>query len=177
MKEITGIFKNKEDLDLAFEELNKIGIKKENINLLAREKEIRIKLGKDYSSVYDLNDKVKVPRMRYVSEKSFYSRENIFITVSFYIGIIIALITTISMHESIGIDIAVAFFAGMLLQTIGILIAGIFRKRHGDYIEKKLDKGGFIFWIQIKDDKNIKNKAFKILRKYSAKAVHVVNEN
>ncbi len=177
MKEITGIFENKENLDQAFEELGKIGIKKEDIDLAAREKNIRSKLGEDYSSIHDLNAKSDVPRMKYVSEKLFYTRENIFMVTVMYFGVFAAILIAILKHQSVGFDIVVAFSAGMFFQFFGIFISGIFRKRHGDYIERKLNKGGFLFWIKVKGDRNLQNKACKTLRKFSAKKVRIINEN
>jgi hypothetical protein len=79
------------------------------------------------------------------------------------------------MHQSIGIDIAIAFFAGMLLQTIAMLVSGVFRKRHADYIERKLRKGGFIFWIKLDNDKDQQNKISRILKRFSAKKIRVIN--
>jgi len=177
MKEITGIFENEKDLDRAFEELVKLGIKKEDIDLAAREKDIKSELGKDYSSIYDLNNKSDVPRMKYVSEKLFYSRENIFITAALYVGMLGAILIAITKHQSIGFDIMIAFSAGIIFQFFGIFISGFFRKRHGDYIERKLDKGGFLFWIKIKNDRSLQNKVCKTLRKFSAKKVRIINDN
>ena len=175
MKEISGIFKSKKDLDLAFEELEKIGIKKEDINLLAREKDVQASLGKNYSSVHDLDDKSNIPRIKYLSEKSFYNRENFSISILYYLGIIGAVTITAIMHKSIGFDIAIAFFAGTVFQIVGISISGVIRKRHGDYIERKLKKGGFLFWIKVKNEKNLQLKIRRILKKHLAQKIHVIN--
>jgi hypothetical protein len=174
MKEITGIFQNKQNLDQAFEKLKELEITKDDINLLARENKIRASLGEDYKSVRDLNSKT-MPRINYVSEKLFHARENIFITILFYIGVISAVSVTFYMQESIGVDIAVAFFAGISLQLVGILVSGLFRKRHGDYIERKLNKGGLVFWIKIENNKNKQNEICKILKKFKAKKVRVIH--
>lgn len=177
MKEITGIFAKKKDLDKAFEELKDCGIKQEDVTLLAREKDVINSLGKDYDSVYDLKRGLNVPRMKYMSEKVFYSREVIFITILYYFGIIGAVVTTVAMHESIGVDIAIAFFAGTLMQFVAIVISGFFRKRRAEYVERKLKKGGFLFWIRVDDNKEKKNKVIEVLRKYSAKKIRLVNAN
>jgi len=174
MKEITGIFDKKNDLDSACEELSKIGIKKSDISLLAREKDVHAKLGKDYKSVYELKAGDDIPRIEYISEKTFFNRENIFITILFYLGLITALGISVIKQDSISLDIAIAFFAGMFLQLIAIFISSIFRKRHSDYIERKLNKGGFLFWIKLSGKKNLRSKIYKILKKYSAHKVRFI---
>ena len=128
-------------------------------------------MGNDYASIHELEDKAGVPRINFISEKSFYSRENLFITSLFYLGIVTAVVIKASKHQSVAASIAVAFFAGIVLQLIGISISGIFRKKHGDYIDRKLNKGGLLFWIKVKDKKTV-NKARVILKKYLAHDMH-----
>lgn len=172
MREITGVFNSKRELDKAMENLSSVGVKKENISLLAREKEIQLSLGKDYSSVLELRDEINIPRIGFLSEKSIYSREAIFVATLFYLGVTAAVVTTVIMHQSVGVDIAVAFFAGTVLQVFAMFTLGIFRKRHGDYLERKLKKGGLLFWIEVDDKVNAK-KISTILKQSSAHDVRV----
>lgn len=176
MKEITGVFVNKDNLDRASNALEKLGIKKQNISLAAREKDIKNSLGKDYSCVTNLSDNSQIPRIRFISESSYLSRENIFITAMLYIGAVIALLVSILMHKSVGFDLIIAFSAGMVFQFLGILVSGFFRKRHVEYIERKLSKGGFLFWIKVNDDTDLIKEACQILKKHSAKKIRVINE-
>lgn len=174
MKEIAGIFNDKIALDKAVEQLSKFGINKHDISLLAKEAHIKKKLGNDYSSVLELRDNLNVPRINFISEKSIYSREDIFITSLFYVGLVTAIIITVILHQSISVDLAIAFFAGTTLQIIAMLISGVFRKQHGDYIERKLNKGGLLFWILV-DDKISNKEICKILEDCKASNIRIRN--
>lgn len=170
MKEISGVFADKKSLDKAVEKIIEFGVKKENISLLAREKKIKKALSDDYSRVLELRNKKDIPRIRYISEKSLFKLEENFLTVIFFIGVIAAVTIGISMHKPVLFDVILAFIAGYCMMILGILISGIVRKKHGDYLERKLDKGGLLFWIDVEDEDNVRS-ICKSLRQNSASYV------
>ena len=172
MKEISGIFSDKKSLDKAVEKISGYGVLKDHISLLAREGEIKKKLLNDYSSVLELQDRQDIPRIRYISEKSLFALESNLLTAIFYIGAAAAIIIGISINKPVILDLVMAFVSGFFMMFFGMFISGILRKRHGDYIERKLDKGGLLFWIKVDDRANIKS-IYRTLRKNSAKNVKV----
>lgn len=174
MKEITGVFNDKASLDEAVERLKLFGVTKDDISLLATEKQIKRNLGADYQSVLELRDRSDLPRISYISEKSLFSMESIFITFVSYVGIAIAVAFAIYKHKSVGFDVAIAFTVGLFMNFIAIIISGIIRKRYGDYVERKLDKGGLLFWIKIREADNLRN-IYKCLKENSAQNIRVIN--
>lgn len=175
MKEITGIFSNKSSLDEAFEKLKLYGVSKDDISLLATEKQIKRSLGTtDYASVLDLRDRSDLPRISYISEKSLFSIESIFITFFSYVGIAIAVTFAIFKHKSVGFDVAIGFTVGLFMNFIALVISGIIRKRHGDYIERKLDKGGLLFWVKVRNRSNVRT-IYRCLKESSAQNLRVIS--
>jgi hypothetical protein len=170
MKEISGVFADKKSLDRAIEKIVEFGVKKENISLLAREEKIKKSLSGDYSHVLELRNKKDIPRIRYISEKSLFKMEENFLGIVSIVGVIAAIIIGILFHKPVLFDVILAFISGYFMMMIGILISGIIRKRHCDYLEKKLDKGGLLFWIDVEDEDEVRS-ICKSLRQNSASYV------
>ncbi len=174
IREVVGVFNNSDTLQKAIDELQTQGFARHHMSVLADAITVEKKLGHIYRRVEELEDNPNVPRTIFVPLDSIGSAEGGLIGAPLYIAsCTAAAIVTVSQGSLLtAVMAAIASGAG------GALIGNIFAKRlgkhHADYIQEQIKRGGLLLWVFLPDTKHEKQ-AIKILKKYSARDVHIHN--
>ncbi|HKK30541.1 MAG TPA: hypothetical protein VKA18_09140 [Alphaproteobacteria bacterium] len=172
VREAVGIFHDADKMQSAIDDLLMAGFSQAELSLVASEETVRDKLGHMYERVEDTEDDPDIPREIYVAPESRGDAQGGLIGGLLYVGAVAAAGAVVATGGTVAAAIAAAAAAGIGGGVVGSALATILEKRHADYIQEQMDRGGLILWVNIRDAEHEK-KAVDILSKYSGDDVHV----
>lgn len=167
--EVVGIFTNNEDLQNTIYELATIGFGRRKFSILASPESVKDKFGIEEFEVSKLADNEQTPRATNISPEEVEVAEGAIAGGS----ILASVATSIIMVGSVAVSAIVpAAIAGT---SAGALIGSILAKKLGEKydnsIERKIDEGGIILWVNISNEKE-KQSALSVMSKYGANYLH-----
>ncbi len=172
VREAVGVFKCADHLEAAIDDLQSNGFMYHELSVLANERAVAEKLGYCYNHVKEAEDDPEAPRTIFISKSTQGTMEGSVIGLPVYIAATTAAgITAASGGELQGTILAAAT-AGGVGAAIGVIIARIIARKYKRDIQKHLDKGGLLLWVNIRSPE-MEKKAKKILKQHAARDVHV----
>lgn len=172
IREAVGVFSRAEDFQDAIDELLSAGFDRAQLSLLASASAIDQKLGHRYSRVSDFEDDLTVPRAAYVSTESIGDAEGGVIGGLLYVGATAAAGAIVASGGALAMAIAAAALGGGLGGLLGTILARSIGRRHSQYLQEQLDRGGLLLWVSAWDG-HAEKRAAAILEKHSGRDVHV----
>ena len=172
VREAVAVFTAIEDMEAAIDELLTSGFDRAEISLLALEEAIKEKLGHAFSSTRELEDNPDAPYVAYIARESLGSLEGYVIGGLLYVGAIVGFAPVLASGGAIGAAILAGTLGGGGGAAIGSILAGLIDKRHADFLENQLKKGGILLWVRTRDLEH-EQRARDILSRHSAEDVHI----
>lgn len=168
-REAVAVLDDLVSLEKTVEDLRAAGFAEEDISLLAGHATVESKLGRMYERVEEMEDDPAAPRTAFVSSKDFSRREGMVIASLTYLPTLIAAGTVVASAGAVAAAIAGVAVAGASIAT---LLTRWMDKRHADWLEEQLDRGGILVWVRTPDTA-AERKALEVLGRYSAHDIHV----
>lgn len=172
VREAVGVFHDWSSLQAAVDELQNSGFDVAEISLLAGEKAVQDKLGHVYEKMADLEDDAEAPRAAYVARDSVVEAKAGVISGLAYVGAVAAVGAIVASGGTLAWAIGGAALAGGGGGLIGAVAARWIGRDKATDLQAKLDKGGLLLWVRLRDHEHEK-RAFDILTRHSADDVHV----
>jgi hypothetical protein len=172
VREAVAVFDSAETLQAAMDELLSSGFHRSQISLLAREDQIRSKLGRQYRKVQDLQDHPGVPRAAYVSTEAIGDGQGALIGSLAYVGAGVLMGPVAAVGGTLAAIASAAAFGGGAGALIGTWLAKILGAQHAQRTQEHLAQGGLLLWVRILEAKEEED-ALRILRKHEGQSVHL----
>ncbi len=170
--EVEGIFKSKDELDQAVNELFVHGFDQSSLSVLSDKIIIHQNFQKKLKDILDLANNSSVSRTFFLAEENIGLAEGAIISVLMYVGTLTAAGIIILKGGNVKLTLTIAVSIGILFTLVGIWLANIIRKHHKEYIENQLKKGGLLLWVQLKNKSQL-NIVKAVLEKNNAINVHL----
>ncbi len=171
-RETVGVFPDADSLQGALDDLQESGFIWRNMSVLADDKTIERELGHIYNRVEEAEDDPAAPYTAFVPKEVIGQIEGAAIGVPLYVAGVTATGIVVASGGTLLSTITAATFAAAAGAGIGTILARFIAKRHADYIQKQLDRGGLLLWVSVHSPEE-ENKAAKILGEHSAYDIHV----
>jgi hypothetical protein len=171
LREAVGIFSTKSGLQAAIDELLSSGFHRAELSLLAGEDTVNDKLGGIYASPRAIADDTTIPRAAYVSPEAIGDAQGGIVGGLVYVSATIAAGAIVVSGGTILAAVVAATLAGGVGGLVGAILAKWLGDKHADYLQRQLDHGGLLLWVQTRDAK-AEERALRILRRHS-RDVHV----
>jgi hypothetical protein len=165
--EVAGVFRSREDLDGAVEDLLLAGFDRADIDLMASRDAVREKLGKIYIATEELPDIRSVPRRAYVARHEATGALVLVAGVLTTVGVTAAALGIVASGGALALALAASAIGGT-----GALIARYLGRERAKELETQLTAGGLVLWVRTRSAER-DAKAQQILRNHGAEAVRV----
>lgn len=172
IREAVGVFQQWVDLRSAVDDLMTHGFDRAEISLLANEATVEKKLGKAYEEIRSLEDHPTAPRTDYVGDDSLVEARTGIIGALAYVGALAAVGVVVASGGTIAAAIVAATVAGGSGGVVGSLAARMLGRERERDLRAKLEKGGLLLWVRIRDAEH-EQRALDILQRNKADDVHV----
>lgn len=169
VREAVAVFHDWSSLEAAVDELREAGFAREAISLLAGSATVERKLGHVYRRVEELEDDPKAPRTAFVSAKQIGAREDMVISSLTILPTLLAAGVVVASAGAVAAAIAGTAVVGA---TLGTVLARWMDKRHADWLQEQLDRGGILLWVRTPDEA-AERRAIQILTDHAAHDIHV----
>lgn len=169
VREAVAVLEDVAALEAAVEELRAAGFKEEDVSLLAAHDAVERKLGRMYRRVEELEDDPRAPRTAFVSLKSLGDREDRVISSLTILPTLIAAGTVVASAGAVAAAVVGTAVAGA---TLGTALSHFMNKRHADWLQEQLDRGGLLLWVRT-PDAAAERKAIEVLTRHAAHDVHI----
>ncbi len=169
VREAVAVFDDVDSLEAAVEDLKAAGFADEDLSMLAGHDTVEAKLGHRYERVEELEDEPDAPRKAFVSLKDVRERETWVMSSLTFLPTLIAAGTVVASAGAVAAAIAGTAVAGA---TLGTALAHWMDRRHAQWLQEQLDRGGILLWVRTPDEAK-ERQAIDILTRYSTHDVHV----
>ncbi|PSJ60439.1 hypothetical protein [Pseudaminobacter soli (ex Li et al. 2025)] len=164
-RDAVAIFHDEASLNKAIDELMQIGIRQDDLSLLADAKSVP---GKNAKS---LENKDFVEDTNYVSPDSRTEGLAALAAVPVYVACAgVAAVATGG--ASLIPTIALVAGSGVAAGAVGLMLARVFGRHHAERVQEQIAKGGLLLWVHLPDKKR-DSKVTEILKRNGAKDVHL----
>ena len=165
--EVAGVFRSREDLDGAVDDLLLAGFDRADIDLMASRDAVREKLGKIYIATEELPDIRSVPRQVYVARHEATGALVLVAGVLTTVGVTAAALSIVASGGALALALAASAIGGT-----GVLIARHLGRERAKELETQMTAGGLVLWVRTRSAER-DAKAQQILRNHGAEAVRV----
>jgi hypothetical protein len=169
VREAVAVFHDWSSLEAAVDELRAAGFPKDAISLLAGSATVEKKLGHVYRRVEELEDDPEAPRTAFVSAKQIGAREDMVISSLTLLPTLIAAGVVVASAGAVAAAIAGTAVVGA---TLGTVLARWMDRRHADWLQEQLDRGGILLWVRTPDEA-AERRAIQVLTDHAAHDIHV----
>ena len=150
VREVTGVFRSREDLEAGVDALLRAGFDRADIDLMADVETVAEKLRGLYAPPVELADVPEVPR------QAFVAREDVTIPLAgvagilTYLGATAAALGVVASGGALATAVAAAAAGGATAGGIGALIARSLGKEHARALEEQLATGSLVLWVRVR---------------------------
>jgi hypothetical protein len=169
VREAVAVLDDPGSLEAAVEALKAAGFPHDAISLLAERETVEEKLGHAYRRVEELEDDPEVPRTGFVSSRDVVRREGLVTSSMTVLPTLLAAGTVVASAGAVAAAIVGTAVAGV---SIGTALAHWMDRRHADWLESQVERGGILLWVRTPDEA-AERTALGILREHSAHDIHI----
>jgi hypothetical protein len=170
--EAVAVFHDVASFQAAIDDLLMAGFDHGDINVLAHEETVTSKLGREYQSTAEFEDKPDAPRIGFVPEETIGDAEGALIGAGVYVPAIAGSLAVVASGGTMLGAFAAAAIAGGAGGLIGAALARRIGNEHAKHLDQHLHRGGRLLWVRTRDAEREKT-ALEILRRHSAHDVHL----
>lgn len=168
-REAVAVFEDVAELDDAVRRLIEAGFKEADLSLLADRRTVERKLGHTYEAVEELEDAPGIPRVAYRRLSDPAASEGRFIGALTYAPPLLAAGAVVASTGFVTGLVIGAAVAGTLAANV---LGHVVDRRHADWLQEQLDRGGILLWVQVKDDEAAAI-AVRLLTRHAVHDVHL----
>lgn len=169
VREAVAVVEDVGSLEGAVAELREAGFAEADISLLAGRDAVEQKLGRTYRRVEELEDDPEAPRTAFVSMRRLDERESAVVSSATVLPTLLAAGTVVASAGAVAAAVIGTALAGV---GIGTALAHFMDRRHADWLQEQLDRGGILLWVRT-PDAEAERKAVEVLARHAAHDVHV----
>jgi hypothetical protein len=168
VREVAGVFRSRDALDAAVDELMLAGIDRADIDLMADFKAVREKLGGVYIAVEELPDVPQAPR------EAFFAREDVVVPLTHAVGMLAFIGVSVAAALSIAASGGALALAALGAGGAGLtaLLARTLGSGQARELEAQLSAGGLVLWVRARSPER-EEKIRRILVAHGADSVRV----
>jgi len=170
--EVVGIFNSMEELEEAADELFSHGIDHSYLSMLANEKEVKKYLEDKCCTTSELADLPNIHKSPYYGDENIAIGQGALIAGLTYVASLTTASVVIAGGGLLTRLLTTTITAGSAAALFGVFLANLIGKKHADYLNAQLKKGGLLLWVHISEYSK-SSLIYDILTKNSAKDVHV----
>lgn len=172
VREAVGVFDDIDTLQTALNELEENGFRREEISVLAPEAEVREKLSQERPDLHDIMENPATPRAVFVPQEVLREGMAALIGVPLYFGAGLGALMAVINNGNWAM-VAVGTVIGAVLGAVIGGLGSVMAKRWWQYdIQRQLDNGGLVMWVNISRPEQ-EPRAWKVLSRNRAHHVHV----
>jgi hypothetical protein len=171
VREAVGVFRDPDNLQEAFEDLQSHGFMQQELSVLAGESTIQEKLGHLYKRVQKAEDDPQAPRTIFVPLENINIARGVAIGVPLFMAATTTAGVVVATGGAILDAIMYAATAGAIGAGIGSMLSTFIARHHARYLQEQIKRGGLLLWVNIRTP-DMEKTAKKILLKHSAQDVH-----
>ena len=172
VREAVGVFDNETSLREAIYDLETHGFDRAEVSLLAPVNTVDRALGHVFVTAAEIEDDPHVPTIAYTSPESLSVAEGAIASGLFYVGALAGMIPVVASGGPLMAALVAATVSGGAGLSFGAVLAALLGRRHAEYIEEQLERGGLLLWVRTWNEGDEK-RAVSILSSHSAGDVHV----
>jgi hypothetical protein len=170
--EAVAVFHDVQSFQAAIDDLLLAGFDHADINVLAHERTVKSKLGREYRSTAEFEDDPETPRIGYVPEETIGDAEGAVIGAGIYLPAIFGSLAVVASGGTMLGAFGVALLAGGAGGLIGTALARFLGHEHTRHLEQHLNRGGLLIWVRTHDLER-ERRALDVLSRHSAEDVHL----
>jgi hypothetical protein len=169
VKEVVGVFNDNTKLQSAIFDLSSEGFGRHKFSIIASPESVKDQFDIENINISLIEDNKNTPRTTNIAPEEIGIAEGAIVGTSILAGAATALITAGSV--AISALIPAAIVGSTAGATAGAVLAKKLGEKYDASIEKKIDAGGIILWVNVENDKELE-KAIETLSKYDATDIH-----
>jgi len=174
IREAVAVFDSEEEMLDVIDELGSAGIDRSEMSVLPSVETVEKQIGHRLTSVNETVDDPAIGRAIPLDMASFGEAQGVLIAAPAYVGAISMAIASVVIVEDY-VMIAILVTVGASLGAfVGYFLAAWLKKNHQRHVDKQLERGGLVLWIQIRD-KLHEDHITDILSHHEAHGVHIHN--
>lgn len=168
-REAVAIFHDEASLNKAVDELMQIGIRRQDLSLLADSKSVPGRVT-DAENAEDMNF---APHADYVSPESRTEGLAALVGVPVYVaGAGVAAVVATGGAAALIPTLAVVAGSGLAAGAVGLILARVFGRHHAERVQDQIARGGLLLWVHL-PDKERDSEVLEILHRNGADDVHI----
>lgn len=168
-REAVAIFQDETSLNAAIDELMQLGIRRQDLSLLADSKSVP---GRDATAEKEADEDF-TEREDVVSPESRTEGLAALVGVPIYVaGAGVAAVAATGGAAALIPAIAITACSGLAAGAVGLLLARVFGRHHAERVQDQIARGGLLLWVHL-PDKERDAKVLEVLRRNGASDVHV----
>ena len=172
VREAVGVFHSEKALQAAVDELLIAGFDRSQLSLLADQDAVERKLGHLYEKVSEIEEDPQVPSRAFVGIDSRTEAKAATIGGLAYVGAVASAGLVVATQGTLLAALIWAAVAGGAGGLLGAALSHYMDRRHAQYIQQQIDRGGILLWVRTEDGGR-ERRAIDILKRHSAADVHV----
>jgi len=169
--EVAALFDDEDKLNDVVDELQLVGFQHADISVSPTWRSIETKIGRHLETVIELADAPDAPHAVPFDRGSFGLAQGACIAGPLYFFSFGAIIAFAAGGADLGAITFAAAVAGLTGAALGILPVIWLRRRHRNYVNDLLERGGLVLWLRVCDE-TYGQRARKILAQYAARDMH-----
>jgi len=166
-QEAVAIFDDETSLNNAVDELMRIGIREEDLSLLADAKSL------PREGATALEDKDFVTHADYVSPDSRTEGMAALVGVPLYVAGAGVAAVVMTGGATLIPTIAIIAGSGLAAGAVGLILARVFGRHHARHIHEQIANGGLLLWVHVTDGESRDTRVLDTLRNAGGRDVHL----
>ena len=171
-REAVGVFPTPDALERAVDDLEIAGFDRAGISVLATDAKVKERIRHLYRSAAAVADDPTASQAALAPQDSRIEGEAAAVGVPFQIGGFAGAAAVVAAGGTLAAAIAAMILSGAVAGGLGALLALAVARHHAQGVREQVAHGGLVLWVSTPDEAS-ERRALAILRKCSAKLVHV----
>jgi len=171
VREVVARFEDATKFEDAVEAVERAGIDRSRISMMASHDAVEKKLGHLYIKSSELEEDGTVPQAIFASRHDLAEGKAAAIGVPAYIGGAGAGLAVVASGGTLAFAALIAAAGGAAGAGIGSLLAHALSKHHADVLEQQLALGGLLVWVEV-ENKEEEEKILDVLKKAGGEDIH-----
>jgi hypothetical protein len=170
IREAVGVFHDAKSLQAAIEELQEVGFMRHELSVLGNENALQQKL--PHVRLRELAESTEADRVPSVSEEEIAIAEGAAVSIPLFVVATTAAGAVLTSGGTVLSAILDGLAGGAVGAGIGSILAMFIARHHARYLQSQIHRGGLLLWVHLRAP-DMEKRATKILRRHSAREVHV----
>lgn len=150
-REVVGIFRDGEHLEMAVDRLEATGFLREQISVMASHDSVAAQLNNHFEPIEQMEDDPRIPQAAFISKGDRASGKAAVLGLPLYIGATAAGLAVVASGGALALAVAAAAAGGLAGAGLGGLAAHAIDEHHAKALDEHIASGGLLLWARIDD--------------------------